>query len=126
MAQNNAQQMNVGLQVNEDPVLDQQGDNPFIQNINIGMVLTEDNIQHEAAVSSIVADLHQSSVPVPEMSIVPLFFMEGDMAWKEFFCPKTSTDKAIIIPAQWVDFFTAKLLSLDDFEWAKNILQSKL
>lgn len=37
-----------------------------------------------------------------------------------------SSQTYVSVPAQWVDFFTAKLLSPADFDWARSILQSKL
>lgn len=60
------------------------------------------------------------------LAIVPVLSHEGEKAWKEFFCPSSADAPSITVPAPWVDFFTAKLLSPADFEWAKAILQSKL
>jgi hypothetical protein len=33
---------------------------------------------------------------------------------------------SVTVPAQWVDFFTAKLLTPEDFDWAKKLMQSKV
>jgi hypothetical protein len=55
-----------------------------------------------------------------------LFSKEGTLAWASFFKPTTPLVSSVTVPAQWADFFTAKLLTPEDFDWAKNLMQSKV
>lgn len=86
-----------------------------IPNLQIGMLLIPE-IQH---VNLVPSQMH-------ELPLVPFFSKEGTAAWKKFFCPTDNSVDIISIPACWADFFTAKLLTPTDFEWARSILVSKL
>ncbi|KAM0855211.1 hypothetical protein ACQ4PT_049924 [Festuca glaucescens] len=91
----------------------------FHQNLHIGMVLIQDQIQHmphREMERSLDAHVQDSF----------LFSKEGTTAWASFFKPTTVVAHAITVPAQWADFFTAKLLSPEDFDWAKSLMQSKI
>jgi hypothetical protein len=55
-----------------------------------------------------------------------IFSREGTSAWSTHFKPDGSIINTVSIPAQWADFFTAKLLTPEDFEWTKSLLQSKI
>jgi hypothetical protein len=54
------------------------------------------------------------------------FSKEGTTSWSSFFKPDGFVLNTVTVPAQWVDFFTAKLLTPKDFDWAKNLLQSRI
>ena len=47
----------------------------------------------------------------------------GNLAWNSFFKHVSeNSSKLVSIPSHWVDFFTARLISLEDFSWAKGFL----
>ncbi|KAM0930085.1 hypothetical protein ACQ4PT_001158 [Festuca glaucescens] len=54
------------------------------------------------------------------------FSKEGTTAWSSHFKPDGSIVSTVTVPAQWADFFTAKLPTPEDFDWAKNLLQSRI
>jgi hypothetical protein len=85
--------------------------------------------------------LHIGLALVPEIPVDPVasispcygseqasFFYskEGTIAWSSFFKPDGALVNTVSVPAQWADFFTAKLLTPEDFDWAKSLLQSKI
>lgn len=85
--------------------------------------------------------LHIGLALVPEIHVDPVanispcygpeqasFFYskEGTIAWSSFFKPDGALVNIVSIPAQWADFFTAKLLTPEDFDWAKSLPQSKI
>jgi hypothetical protein len=47
---------------------------------------------------------------------------EGTAAWSCYFKPDGSIINSVTVPAQWADFFTAKLLPPEDFDWDKSLL----
>jgi hypothetical protein len=51
---------------------------------------------------------------------------EGLAAWESYFKPDDVSDGNVAIPSHWVNFFTARLLSPEDFPWAKDFLQSSM
>ncbi|CAM0958276.1 unnamed protein product [Alopecurus aequalis] len=51
---------------------------------------------------------------------------EGVTLWKKHFAPKSDNDIAIQVPIEWVNFFTAALLSKHKFDWAKSFLATQL
>jgi hypothetical protein len=89
----------------------------FHQNLHIGMVLIHDQIQHNTEMEGSLDASVQDSF---------LFSKEGTTAWASFFKPTNVVAQKVSVPAQWADFFTAKLLSPEDFNWAKGLLQSKI
>jgi hypothetical protein len=91
----------------------------YNQNLHIGMVLIQDQIQHNPLTQM------EGSLDAPVQDSF-LFSKEGTTAWASFFKPTTVVAQAITVPAQWADFFTAKLLSPEDFDWAKGLMQSKI
>jgi hypothetical protein len=40
---------------------------------------------------------------------------EGTMAWNSFFKPTSSCENSVTIPGHWVDLFTTRLLTPEDF-----------
>ncbi|KAM0846975.1 hypothetical protein ACQ4PT_055323 [Festuca glaucescens] len=89
------------------------------QNLHIGMVLIQDQI-HELPLPELEGNLN---LPVNDSF---LFSKEGTTAWASYFKPTTAMATAVTVLAQWADFFTAKLLSPEDFDWAKSLMQSKV
>ncbi|CAM0881195.1 unnamed protein product [Alopecurus aequalis] len=51
---------------------------------------------------------------------------EGLSLWKIHFAPKSDTDKVTQVPIEWMNFFTAALLSIDKYDWAKTFLATQL
>ncbi|CAM0881813.1 unnamed protein product [Alopecurus aequalis] len=51
--------------------------------------------------------------------------VEGALLWKENCSPSADNDKTVQVPIEWVNFFTATLLSPDKFEWDKGFLASQ-
>lgn len=51
---------------------------------------------------------------------------EGADLWKRHFAPTSKADKVVKVPLNWVNFITLALLTPDNFDWAKSLLNSKL
>jgi hypothetical protein len=85
----------------------------FHQNLHIGMVLIHDHNQHNTEMEGNLDASVQDSF---------LFSKEGTTAWASFFKPTNVVAQKVSVPAQWADFFTAKLMSPEDFNWAKGLL----
>jgi hypothetical protein len=81
--------------------------------------------------------LHIGLALVPEIHVDPVanmspcygpeqasFFYsrEGTIAWSSFFKSDGALVNSVSVPAQWADFFTAKLLTPENFDWAKSLL----
>jgi hypothetical protein len=81
--------------------------------------------------------LHIGLALVPEILVDPVvnispcygpeqasFFYsrEGTIAWSSYFKPDGALVDSVSVPAQWADFFTAKLLTPENFDWAKSLL----
>jgi hypothetical protein len=88
------------------------------QNLHIGMVLIQEQV-HDLSLPELGGHIQ----PVQDSF---LFSKEGTLAWASFFKPTTSSDISVTVPAQWADFFTAKLLTPEDFDWAKKLMQSQV
>jgi hypothetical protein len=54
------------------------------------------------------------------------FYSREGTAWSSHFKPGGSIVNKVTVPARWADFFTAKILTPEDFDWAKNLLQSRI
>jgi hypothetical protein len=86
---------------------------PQQQHLHIGMDLLPDNpVDLVAALSSSYG---------PEKASF-FYSIEGTIAWSSHFKPNGAIVNSVYVPAQWADFFTAKLLTPKDFDWAKNLL----
>ncbi|CAM0905345.1 unnamed protein product [Alopecurus aequalis] len=51
---------------------------------------------------------------------------EGAALWKKHFSPQSDQDITTQVPIEWMNFFTAALLSQEKFIWAKSFLASQL
>jgi hypothetical protein len=97
------------------------------QNLHIGMALgPEVHVDPVAVLSASYRPetVHFDSLHVAQNDI--FLSKEGTSAWTTHFKPDGSIINTVNIPAQWADFFTAKLLTPEDFEWTKGLLQSKI
>jgi hypothetical protein len=92
---------------------------PVIQqhNLQVGMVLMPDLP---------IDPVMQLGANIPSDRTSFYFSKEGTTAWSSFFKPDGIVVNTVTVPAQWADFFTAKLLTPEDFDWAKNLLQSRI
>jgi hypothetical protein len=89
------------------------------QNFHIGMVLIQEQVP-DLPLGNLEGN---NQLPVHDTF---LFSKEGTLAWASFFKPTSPLATSVTVPAQWADFFTAKLLTPEDFDWAKNLMQSKV
>jgi hypothetical protein len=98
------------------------------QNIQVGMALIpEVFVDPVASLSATYTPAANSVCPQLNTTHDGIFLSkEGTAAWSTYFKPDGSIISAVNIPAQWADFFTAKLLTPEDFDWAKSLLQSKI
>ncbi|KAM0835293.1 hypothetical protein ACQ4PT_063039 [Festuca glaucescens] len=100
--------------------------NVQLPNLHIGMVLIpEIEVDHVAALSPVYGAATLSATPCSESADF-LFSKEDTAAWSTHFKPDGSIVNTVNVPAKWVDFITAKLLTPDDFDCAKGLLQSKI
>lgn len=60
------------------------------------------------------------------VEVVDTFAEDGLALWKKHFTPVENSDKVIQVPEEWINFITLALLTPDNFEWAKALLNSKL
>ncbi|CAM0883844.1 unnamed protein product [Alopecurus aequalis] len=51
---------------------------------------------------------------------------DGAALWRKHFAPSSDDDLVTKVPIEWMNFFTAALLSPEKFEWAKSFLASQL
>jgi hypothetical protein len=51
---------------------------------------------------------------------------ESTIACSSFFKSNGAIVNSVSVPPQWVDFFIAKLLTREDFDWAKTLPRSKI
>jgi hypothetical protein len=87
------------------------------QNLNVGLVLLPDLIIDHVA---------HMYAHYPSDGTSFYFSKEGTTTWSSHFKLDGSIVNTVIVTAQWADFFTTKLLTHEDFDWAKNLLQSRI
>ncbi|KAM0871917.1 hypothetical protein ACQ4PT_039073 [Festuca glaucescens] len=94
------------------------------QQLHIGMALTP-NYPMDPVIAVANYNLHSSSIIAASDTERETFIFskEGTSAWSTHFKPDGSIINTVNVPAQWADFFTAKLLTPEDFEWRKSLLQ---
>jgi hypothetical protein len=79
---------------------------------------------------ALIADTHVDPVASLSPRYGPykafFFYSREGTAWSSHFKPGGSIVNKVTVPARWADFFTAKILTPEDLDWAKNLLQSRI
>ncbi|KAM0883974.1 hypothetical protein ACQ4PT_031286 [Festuca glaucescens] len=100
--------------------------NAQLPNLHIGMMLIlEVEVDPIAALSPVYGTGPLAATHCSESADFWLS-KEGTATWSTHFKPDGSIVNTVNVPAKWVDFITAKLLTPEDFGWAKGLLQSKI
>ncbi|KAM0867625.1 hypothetical protein ACQ4PT_041879 [Festuca glaucescens] len=101
--------------------------NAHQQHLHIGMALTPEFLIDPVVASAGLGLSKESAFAASKTERETfLFSKEGTSAWSTHFKPDGSIVNIVNVLAQWADFFTAKLLTPEDFEWTKSLLQSKI
>jgi hypothetical protein len=98
------------MNIDAEEIQNEVAENAFGNNVlNVGMVLIRQG----------------GPDPVFSTREERLRIAESTRLWAKFFCPGKPNSITVSIPTEWAEFFTNMLLSPDQFEWAKDFLQTK-
>ncbi|CAM0909026.1 unnamed protein product [Alopecurus aequalis] len=79
-------------------------------------------LEHMGTEVAIVSDVHSEESDAD----VGVLGEEGAFLWKKHFAPQSDNDKITKVPIEWMNFFTAALLSQEKVAWAKSFLATQL